>query len=475
LPLEPLISHIDSLIDRTRESEDEIDVVPYSKIKSMLLHAIENYRNGLEIAKDGLALSLIKKAEIIAETKPKSGIPQSTEQILYTIYRENLSTTYSTVERLNTDVTMFTRTEIAPELYHWLCDIPESLNVQKVIVLREGERFLTQTFEQLITNPLRFLIRIAEKPEVSRNSFAQVKPLDLLKMHPIQEGYVVSCIRGESGNPVMWPILCHEMFELVDLAERARAEENSIFKKFVNSVSEAGEEMPALDPVPETNELYVLEILMDFLAMNSFGPMYAKSLLEYCKRSPYYKTPQYPEMCDRLFCAYLHLHQSFEGELDIFGKCKKKAMDEISPEISRYEQNKELDKEKKDKLTRLFKLMIHFLPTIKTPSFIDRLKYYAEEAVDSNMTLEKLVQSEDEFIPFKDPLMSFDDIKNNILFHHIALAIDPNIVLNVVLANYDLYREEKHLSVLLDGIKKWKVKQAWNRSAEAIASKKKGS
>lgn len=468
MPLEALISHIESLIDRTCESENEIDLIPYKKIKSMLLQAIGNYRNGLKIVKDGLTLSLIKKAEIIAATqKPKHGNSQSTEQILYTVYQEILSGSYSTAERFNTDVAMLTRTEIVPELYHWLLDIPESFDVQKVIVLREGDRFLTETFQQLIVNPLKLLITIAGKPEVY-GSLAQIEPFDLLETNPIKEGYIVSCIRGESGNPVMWPILCHEMFEVAD-------KEKSILRKFATAISKAGEKMPVLDKIVETNEQYIREILMDFLAMNSFGPMYAKSLLEYCKRSPYYKTPQYPEMCVRLFCAYLYLSQIFESETDIFYKCQKKAIQEIEQEILRYEQNGDLDKEKKDELFALFRLMMQFLMTIKTPSFIDRLKHYVEDAANPKTTLDELVQSEDQFIPFKDPLLTFDDIKNNILYHRIALAIDPNIVLNVVLANYDLYSKEKHLSILSDSIKKWKVKQGWNASVKAIISAKKNS
>ncbi len=463
MPLEALLSHIDSLIDKTRESENEIDLVPYSRIKSMLLLAIENYRNGLKIAKDGLALSLIKKAEIIAGTpRLGNGNPLSTDQVLYTIYQEILSASYSTAERFNTDVAFLTKAEIAPDLYHWLLDIPENLNIRKIVVLREGDRFLTETFQELIVTPLKALITIAEKPEI-QGSLAQVKPLDLLNTYPIKKGYVISCIRGDSGNPIMWPILCHEMFELVD-------KENSILKEFAANVSDASEEMPVLDSIPETNELYVREVLMDFLAMNSFGPMYAKSLLEFCKRSPYYKTPQYPEMCVRLFCAYLYLCQSFESETDIFGKCQKKAKEEIEPEILRYEQNGDLDKQKKERLSALFTLMMRFLAITKAPSFVTRLRHYAEAAADPKKTLEQLVESEDQFIPFKDPLLTFDDIKNNILFHKIALAIDPNIVLNVVLANYDLYRKEKHLSVLLESIKKWKVKQAWNESVAALAS-----
>jgi hypothetical protein len=175
-------------------------------------------------------------------------------------------------------------------------------------------------------------------------------------------------------------------------------------------------------------------------------------------------------MCVRLFCAYLYLSQSFDSETDIFDKCQKKALEEIRPEISRYEANGDLDREKKSELTALFALMTTFLEVRKTRSFVDRLKTYSEESADPKTSLDKLIKSEDQFIPFKDPLFTFQDIANNIFYYNVAVAIDPNIMLNVVLANYDLYKGERHRKTLLDSIKKWKVKEAWNRAVSKVDS-----
>jgi len=221
-----------------------------------------------------------------------------------------------------------------------------------------------------------------------------------------------------------------------------------------------------------TNLYWISEILMDFLAINGFGPMYAKSLLEYFKRAPYYQTFEHPEMSSRLFCVYQYLIRPMKSETDIFGKCQLKAKEEIGREIRRYETEGELDNEKEQKLLLLYSLLAQFFERIKVPSFIDKLARYSKQAANPKATLKEILQTrQNEFIPFQDPLLEFDDIKNNILYHHISLAIDPNIVLNVVLANYDLYRRDEHLSVIVDGIRKWKIKQVWNNSVGALNKK----
>lgn len=460
MPLDALIAHIDSLIKESHESERELEKIPFSSIRLNLQKAIASHRNGLKIIRNGLTESLMKKAEIIASLPSKSGKSYSVEQVMYTFFPEIISASYITAERLNTDITMLAKTGIVPELYYWLLEIPENFSFKKSAVLREGERFLTETFNQRIIAPLQTLIDLAKKPDVD-GSLAQVGPIDLTKTNPVEEGYIVSCVRGEAQSPIMWPILCHEMFELVDM-------EQGILKNFKEFVSTQSKELPVFDPDSQTNERWILEILMDFLAMTSFGPMYARSLLEYCKRSPYYPTPQYPEMCSRLYCAYLYLLESFRTDSDIFHRCQKKAREDVEQEIQRYETNEDLDTEKKTKLGFLCSLMEQFCRSIKILTFLDRLEKHVGESENSKTTLKEILKNEDLFLPFKDPVMTFGDINNNVLLHHISLAIDPNILLNVVIANYDSYQKEAHLKIIIDSIKKWKVKQAWNSSVDNL-------
>lgn len=434
MPLEALISHIDGLVDKSHDCELELEQkIPFCSIRSSLQRAIASHRNGLKIIRDSLTKSLIKKAEIIASLPSKSRKSYTTEQVIYTIYQETVTASYGTAERLNTDLTMLAKTEIAPELYYWLLEIPEHFGLTKIVVLREGERFLTETLRFRIIHPLQTIIDLARDPNVE-GSLVQVGPIDLVKDNPVEEGYVVSCVRGEAQNPIMWPILCHEMFELVDT-------DQGTLKRFKDFVGNDGKKLPVLDTDKKTNERWTLEILMDFLAMTSFGPMYARSLLEYCKRSPYYQTPQYPEMCSRLYCSYLYLLETFETQSDIYGNCQKKAKKDVEEEIERYEANGDLNAEKKTKLSNLYSLMQQFCHSIETPTFLDRLERYARESENPKTTLAEVLKSEGLFVPFRDPPLTFGDIKNNILFHHVSLAIDPNILLNVVIANYDIYKK----------------------------------
>jgi len=467
LPLEALIGHIDSLIGQIGQLErsPELGQIPFSKVKNNLKTSFRNYKNGLEIIKEGLTRSVVKKAELYAQTKTKDGKVLSAEQILYTIYQELVSNCYRTAERFNTEATMLGRAGIPPELYHWLLEIPEHFEIKKTITIQEGQRFITETFDQKIVRPLKPIIELAKSPEV-KGSLAQLEPLDLIQSNPIEDGYVISCVRGEAQNPILWPILCHEMFELVD-------KEKNLVKRLEEFASTADTILPTLDANSKINRHWILEILMDFLAINSFGPMYAKSLLEYFKRSPYYQTFEYPEMASRLFSVYQCLRTPIRGKTDIFGKCQLKAKQEVEREIKRYREGGELHPEKEKKLLHLYSLMAQFYETIKIPSFLDKLAKHSEQSSNPAVSLKDILEVNEKrrFILFQGPLLIFDDIRNNILYHHISLAIDPNILLNVVLANYDLYQKDEHLKVIVDSIKKWKVKQVWNYSVNLLEKK----
>lgn len=463
MPLEALIDHIDSLIDQIGELErtPELDQIPFSKVKNHLKSSIRNYKNGLKIIKEGLTECVIKKAILYAQGETKDGRLLSAEQVIYTVYQELVSNSYRIAERFNTEVTMLMKAGIPPELYHWLLEIPEHFGIKKTITIQEGQRFITETFDQKIIKPLKPMIELAKSPEV-KGSLAQLEPSDLMQYNPIKDGYVVSCVRGEVQNPVLWPILCHEMFELVD-------KEQNLFKRLEEFASTKGESLPILDANSKTNRRWILEILMDFFAINSFGPMYAKSLLEYFKRSPYYQTFEHPEMSSRLFNVYQCLRTPIKGKTDILAKCQLKAKREVEQEIKRYRAGGELIPEKEQKLLHLYSLMAQFFEIIKLPSFLDRLAKYSEQSGNPEASLDNILKDETgRFIPFHDPLFNFDDIRNNILYHHISLAIDPNIMLNVVLANYDLYQKDEHFKVIVDSIKKWKVKQVWNCSVNLL-------
>ena len=179
-------------------------------------------------------------------------------------------------------------------------------------------------------------------------------------------------------------------------------------------------------------------------------------------------------MLQNLF-RLLVLDYTAKSQSDIFIRCQEIGKNEIYPEVTRYEDEGNLDTEKKQALTEIFRLMVKFRQIIKTPTFLQRLDNYVVKSQQSEATLKDLLKKEllntgekPKFIPFKDPLLSFDHIRNTIFEFGISLAIDPNILLNVVIANADIYNKEDDLDVIVESIKKWKIKEAWNLSIGQI-------
>jgi len=458
----PLLSHIDDLIIQIGDLASEVDKIPYFKVRRFLEKSIENYEKGLKIMKEGLIECVLKKAELHAKSQTKHGEVVSPEEVIYTVYNKLISSNYSIAERFNTDVKMLVQSSLPSELYHWLLEIPEYFRIDKLIVFQDSQRFISETFDDRILRPLKSLIELAKKPEV-KGSLEQLKPIDITKLNPIEDGYIVCCIRGEAQNPILWPVLCHEMFEIVD-------KEQKLFKHFERFVSSKGNILPSLDDDMKTNLYWISEILMDFLAINSFGPMFVKSLIEYFKRAPTYETPLHPPPSFRLFCVFQYLRGPINIKTDILGKCQLRAKRDVELELRRYGRERKLDNENEKRLLALYKLMAQFLETIKAATFSEKLTEFIEQSANPAAKLDELLKGKDEsnFVPFQDPLPYFEDIKNAIFHHHVSLAIRPEIMLNVVLANYDLYRKNDHLSVIVDSIKKWKIKQNWNSAIEAF-------
>lgn len=471
MQLTALIQHIDGLIAETDDQKKKLDKIPFSKIADIIAKAITNYKNGLSIINDCLDNSLTKKALAISKIHPKSGEYMSADQIIYDVYRETVNSAYSTAEGFNGSIALLVESCIPWELYYWLLEIPESFGISKPFVFRQGVQYISRSFQEEIIKPVRPLIEIAKDPNV-KGSLMQIQPVDLLAKYPVDEGYLIDCIRSEAENPIMWPILYHEMFEAVD--KDLGLTGLSIMKKFEIFVKTKTESMPSITDEKLANENWLLEILMDFLAITSFGPMYAKSLLDYCQRSPYYPTPEHPEMCYRLYSAYLYLTSSITSQSDIFERCQEIAKNDIEPEVRRYEEKANLNSENKRALTELFKLMTKFRQTVPTPTFLQKLDNYIAQSQSLNTTLKVLLkkgtpdfENRPKFIPFKDPLLSFDHIKKSI-FEGVSLAIHPDILLNVVLANANTYNKDEDYDIIVDSIKKWKIKEVWNSAIAEI-------
>ena len=460
--LDPLIGHISSLIVQIEDLRFEVDQIPYSSIKKLLNFAIDNYKNGLAIIRDGLTKVIIRNAQNIVEVAEKQGRPTTLEQVIYSSYQSLLQTSYTTAERFSTEITMLVRGGIPPEIYHWLLEIPKYFRVQNSILFREGSSFISETFDGRIIDPLEHLISLANET-TAVGSIEKVESVDLVRDNPVRSGHLISCIRGEAQTPILWPVLCHEMFETVD-------KEIGLFGHLEKFVFNESMSFPTLDENPKVNKYWITEIFMDLLAISFFGPTYALSLLEYFRRSPYYPTESHPDAPSRLFVLYQYLGSSVSIKSDILAQCHQRAWKRMQDEIDKYERGGQLDKEKEERLSLLHSMLTKFFQTFRVPLFLDIIKEHDRQTASDRWILEELLKSEQAFIPFHDPAMSFNDIQSNVLDHHISLAFHPNIILNVVLSDYELYRKADHLDVIVDSIKKWKIKQTWESSADALES-----
>lgn len=460
LVLDSLIEHVDDLIGQVQNLESDIDKIPYLQIQKKLRLSKQNYVNGLKIVRGILTGYIINRAKAAVQLPRKDGRVLAPDEIVYSYYRDQVSNSYRIIERYNDDFTSQAKVNIPIELYHLLLQIPKELGLNMTIILQESNQFISQPFKLAILDAVQHLLEIGKNPLIP-GSLWQLPSLDLLSENPIQEGYVISYIKGEAENPMLWPVLIHEVFESIDM-------KTGLMDKLQESSLKAGAELPTLNEKDsEINRKWISEIFMDVMSIQSFGPMYAKSLLDYFKRAPYVKTIEYPEMSARLFCVYKYLETSTSPYTDILNRCINSCKGEVQTEISKYEGSGELAEDKKNQLSILFRVISEFFSSLGLTSFVQRLKNHVVATSKPQKFIEP-GEEEMKFIPFIDPVFTYDRMGELIFDHHVSLAIDPNVLLNVVLANFHLFKKEEHLSVIVDSIRKWKIKEAWNASAKEV-------
>jgi hypothetical protein len=414
----------------------------------------------LKIVRGILIGYIINRANAAVQLPRKDGRVLSPDEIIYSYFREQVSNSYKIIERYNNDFTSQVKAGIPMELYYMLLQIPKELGVDMTIILQESNQYISQSFNRAIVDPIQPFLDIAKNPLIP-GSLLQIPSLNLLAENPIQEGYIISYIKGEAENPMLWPILIHEVFESIDM-------KSELLDKMQKVASEKSVTLPTLNEKdPEINRKWISEIFMDIMSIHSFGPMYASSLLDYFKRAPYVKTIEHPEMSARLFCVYKYLETSASPFTDILNRCISSCKGRVQTEIKKYEESGELTTDKKNQLSLLFRLISDFFFSLPLTSFIQRLKNHMVTTAKP----QRLIEADEEemkFVPFTDPVFTYDEIRELIFDHHVSLAIDPNVLLNVVLANFHLFKKEEHLKVIVDSIRKWKIKEAWNLSLKEV-------
>lgn len=459
MPLESLIGHIDDLVGQINSLISNVQTVPYPRVRNYLGISGQNFVSGLRIVKEMLNEYIIKRAEIIANLSKDQNQALSVDDVIRSYWRQQVSNTYSIIERFNNDALMQAKANIPFEIYHWLLDFFDNAGLDTPIVLQQSNQFINQSFKRAIVEPLEYLIKIGKKPIIP-GSLVQVKSPDILKKYPLTPGYIISYISGEGPNPLLWPVLVHEAFHIMD-------KEINFMGRIKKHFTSLDKKLPVLNKNPRVNSKWIEEILADVLAIHTFGPMYAYSLSDYFERAPYVQTIDHPEMSVRLYSVYQYLDSTRSNYTDILHRCVNSCKGKIVEKIDRYEKSGQLEEDEKQKIHELYKEISEWYKNLKPNSFTQTLKNYVLESRRSVSEAEK-AKSEKKFVLFPNLLFDFNEIRNLLLEDRISLAINPNILLNVVLANLELYDRERHLDALVDSIKKWKVKQAWQLSINEI-------
>jgi hypothetical protein len=438
MPLDSLRDHIDFIINQIDHWKSSDVVYPVAR-KNLILSE-NNYINGLKIIKNMLAKTIIKPARKVQEIVEKSGTIINIENVIRKHWSNQVIDYYNIVERFNLNFNNQTSSMMPFEVYYWVQSILDELGVPVPFVLEASNQFANHSFNETIIDPLSVGLEIGAG-SIIPGSLEQIDVSDVLEGYKILDGYIISFIRGEFRNILLWPILVHELFHILDRE-----------KNLVKSLSVKNEELPALSDDAMTNSKWTKEIIMDIFSAKYFGPMYLLSLVNYYERLPYIQTLDHPEMALRLRAVQEYVNTTEVPYTDIFDNCKKFCFELTGEKIEDMLKAGEFSKANEERIVKIYQIVSKWFDGLKIFSFRIALKHYQLQSKSNGN--EKI---------FTDPIYTFDDIANLFFDSQVSLAFDPRIVLNVVMAQYARYKSEEHFETINDGILKWRIRKEWNK------------
>ncbi len=449
MPLESTYDHLEFLINQI--SQWEKDEIVYPIAKENLSLSASNHVNGLRIIKNLIAKTITKPASDLQKQLEKAGVNIDTETLIRKNYSKQVVTYYRMAERFNESFNNQKVPLLPYEIYHWISSILKDANVSVPIVVEASNQFVNQSFKETIIEPLQPSLELGENVLVP-GSLKTISTNDIFEGYKINDGYIISYIRGEFKNILLWPILVHEVFHIVDRE-----------KKLVESFLAQNKGLPALSDDHQQNLKWITEIFMDVFSAKYFGPMYLLSLQTYFDRLPYVgQTLDHPEMVLRLRAIQLYVNEQDIAYTDIFDKCKAACIKMTSDKIEASIKAESDFKQKEEKIKILYKAITDFYDKLGFPSFRLALKHYQLQA-----------NTKETEMNFTDPFFDFEDITRFILEDSVSLAINPVILINIVMAQSDnpkyfipndRFISQVRFEVITDSITKWKILMEWRKA-----------
>ena len=453
-PLSSTIEHVEELESEVQRSVAELNKIPYSKVRRNLAIAVENYEKGLFAIKSILG-------ELVERGKAVVALPASRKRnlTLHEVLRKHwsipITRCYNTAENFRASFDLESQGGIPWELYHLLIDIFDQFGFSEPFVFREADQFVNETSKETIVDVLDPLIKPLQEPIpstiVSKSASKATVP-DVIPANTI------SYIAGEARNPLLWPVLVHEGFHVLD-------KRLGLFDQMEKSLVHP-HRLPNLDKAkgPDINRRWSREIFQDIAAAHYFGPLYSFSLLKYFERLPYLQTIEHPEMSVRLYSVNKYLEEQPAATVsgsDILTRALGFCRPILKEEISKYVTAGELTDDTTRELDMFYEGVTSWIRSKKITLFEARLNQYL---VESDRAREMVQMTTIDKVPYVDPAFKFEEVVDMVCNLGVYPAFHPTLLLNIVLSASDSYTPQGFQERYVDCMRKWCVKEAWNQA-----------
>jgi hypothetical protein len=461
LPLQSTLEHLDDLADDIDSYMRNIARIPYPRVRSNLETAGRNYRNGLRSIKDILNLYFIPRARELANLPRTNGSKEkSTDEIIRKHWGRQLNISYHIAEGFRSNFALSVEAQLPWELYYLVFDIFDQFAFGEKIVFRPGEQFMTESFQKTVMEPLQPLLQVGREPILpGRLETGSTFP-DIGNQIKIEPAHTITYVSGEARNPLLWPLLIHESFHLLD-------DRLGLFIEMEQGIPRTPK-LPLLSESEQVNRAWAREIFQDVLAVHYFGPLYAFSLMKYFERLPYIKTIEHPEMFSRLYAVSRYLQTVESQYTDFLQHALNFCKPPLLAEISKHETSDELNGRIKGQLDMFYDSVTTWLRSKQIILFTHRLRKYVEESSRSGQMIEV---SEIDQIPYVDPIFTFKEVVDLVFEHKVPLALDPIIMLNLLLSASAGRSPQGFYQRFVKCMSNWCIKKAWSQALSNIKSR----
>ncbi len=346
------------------------------------------------------------------------------------------------------------KTTMPDELYLWVSDFLDQQLPETTFVFKDDEDFKVYGLRKSLMD------RLVPFKEMEKTALASGIPsfskMEYAKNLKFTNGNVIACRSGESQNPAIWPVIMHELFHIVSTKKNYRKSFNEFARREFGDV-------PPLDKTKAIHANWLEEILVDHMAINYFGPVYAFSLCEFFSSFPHPATDQHPPMGFRLLSA----KGCLERDIQRLGK------NPVTPFLQRVENQlaSEMPETKiAESINTITKLLDLWIADKAMPGYVEQRAAYRERPPSWISDQEAKLRDPDldiDMLQFIGPRFEDNEIATHFFEDLVPIGIHPNILFNIIFREYERFEPQVHTDVLVESIAKWNIVNNWESALRA--------